>query len=643
MGELKQNARCYRFGVFQLDVAARELYKHGIRFKLQDQPIQVLTFLLERAGQVVSREDLRERLWGADTFVDFDHSLNISVNKLREALGDSASTPRFIETLPRKGYRFIAPVIAEEPVQAAPAAIEPSPPAASAPPPRAKSHLALIITGAAVLLIVGLMVWMRTWLRPASGTQGKMLMAVLPFENLTGDHQEDFFIAGLHEEMVTQLGRLHPARLAVIARTSVRQYAEQRKPVDQIARELHVNYVLDGSVREMRNRFRITAMLIQTSDQTQLWAETYDVDMGDILKLQESLARRVSDSLSVEFLPEAQRELRVTHTQNAAAYEAYLRGRYYWSFETRASVYQAIDEFQKSIQLDPNYASAYAGLADAYLVLGGYGFVPPDQAFPQGKRAAAKALELAPNLSEGYKSLGFIALYYDWDWPESERLIRKAIELDANNQLAHEFFCSPLHVQGKLDEAEAEARIAMELDPMSGWAHDDLAWVLMTRHRAEAAVVESQRAVELNPAFAAGHLSLAVAYGRLRQYDKALQQVRIAEQNGGDPTRVLEIEGSTLALSGDMAGAQTALQKLLSLKPPNRISPYSVALIYTAMGRKNEAIDWLEKGYRERDSWMPWVGVLVEWDSLRQEPRFVELMKKMKLDTVQETLKQSSR
>jgi TolB-like protein/DNA-binding winged helix-turn-helix (wHTH) protein/Flp pilus assembly protein TadD len=639
MGNLKQSGGCVRFGVFQLDLATGELYKHGIRLKLQDQPIQVLTFLLEQSGQIVTREELQRRLWGGDTYVDFDHSLNISINKLRDALGDSASTPRYIETLPRKGYRFIAPVTREEPVGRSSSAVAEQPPAAppaavaASPAVKAKGRWGLYLTAAATVVVIGLILWMRSWRRP-SEPQEKMLMAVLPFENLTGNSQETFFISGLNEEMITQLGRLHPSRLAVIARTSVAHYGVDRKPVDQIARDLHVSYVVDGSVRQMGGHFRITAMLIQTSDQTQMWAETYDVTMGDMLKLQESLAKRVSQSLAVEFLPAAQRELRVTHTDNAVAYEAYLRGRYFWSLETRPSVHQAIDEFKKSIQLDPNYASAYAGLADAYLVLGGYGFVPPDEAFPQGKKAAAKAIELAPELSDAYKSLAFIALYYDWDWEKSEQLVRKAIELDPNNQLAHEFYCSPLHVMGKLDEAEEQARIAMELDPMSGWAHDDLGWVLLSRRRPDAAAAEFQKVVELSPGYAAGHLSLAVAYGRLKQFDKALEQVHQAEQNGGDPTRVLEVLGSTQALSGDTAGAQATLQKLLGLKAPNRISPYSVALIYTALGKKSEAMDWLEKGYRERDSWMPWIGVLVEWDSLRGEPRFVELMKKMKLEGV---------
>jgi TolB-like protein/DNA-binding winged helix-turn-helix (wHTH) protein/Tfp pilus assembly protein PilF len=635
MNNLQQPVRSYRFGVFQLDVAAGEIFKHGIRLKLQDQPIQVLTFLLERAGQVVSREELRQRLWGDDTYVDFDHSLNISVNKLRDALGDSASTPRFIETLPRKGYRFIAPVTTDQPAPAPPPTPEAEPVSATPaqPPPKPTSHRAVIITAIAAVLVVGLVLWMRTWLTHPGGTQGKMLMAVLPFENLTGNHEEDFFIAGLNEEMITQLGRLHPSRLAVIARTSVAQYGEQTKPVDQVARDLHVSYVVEGSVRHVNGRFRITAMLIQASDQTQLWAETYDVAMGDILKLQEDIAHRVSNSLAVEFRPEAEQQLQVAHTQNSDAYEAYLRGRYLWSIETRSSMDQAIAEFQRSIQLDPNYAPAYAGLADAYLVLGGYGFVPADQAFPEGKKAATKALELAPNLSDGYTSLGFAAYYYDWNWPEAERLLRKAIELEPNNPLAHEYYCSFLHIMGRLDEAETENRIAVELNPRSGWIHDDKGWLLLTRRRPQEAEVEFQKAIALNPRFSAAHLSLAVAYDRMQQYDKALVEIKLAEDGGAEPTRVLEILGSTQALSGDMKGAQATLDRLISGKINGRVSQYSVALIATAMGRKSLALDWLERGYREKETWLPWVGVLVEWQSLRDEPRFKELLKKLKLES----------
>jgi TolB-like protein/DNA-binding winged helix-turn-helix (wHTH) protein len=635
--------------VFELDSASGELYKHGLRVKLQDQPFQVLVVLLERSGEMVTREELRQRVWGHDTYVDFDHSLNISINKLRDALGDSAATPRFIETLPRRGYRFLAPVTVEEPVAssapgpvsvaaAVPAPAVETPPAAPPVPatqvvrPTAKrSHWVIAGVTTAILLIVGAATWY--WTRQASipTATGRIMLAVLPFQDLTPDRKQDYFIAGLHDEMISQLGQLHPSRLGVIARTSALQYATERKPVDQIGRDLHVEYVLDGTVRHAGDHFRITAALIQVSDQTQLWTETYELKMEDMLTLEEDVASRVSQALSVEFLPEAQQELRQSATANAEAYQAYLQGRYLWHQETRDSLEQAITLFQKAISLDPNYAPAYVGLADTYDVLGGYGFVPPDDAFGKGKAAANKALELAPNLSDAHTSLGFASFYYDWDWSTAERQFKKALALNPNNQIAHEFYSSFLHVMGRLDEAEAENRIAKELDPMDGWLYDDKGWMLLSRRKPEAAIPEFQRAIELNPKFPAAHLSLAVAYTRVGRFQEAFDEVHKAEQLGGDPTRVLEILGSVQALSGDLAGAQGTVDRLRKGNIGGRVSPYSVALIYTAMGKKSDALDWLEKCYKDEDTWTVWIGVLVEWDSLRSEPRFRNLIHRLKL------------
>jgi len=633
----------FRFGVFELDPVGGELYKHGMRIKLQAQPFQVLTMLVERPGQVVTREELRNSLWSHDTYVDFDHSLNISINKLREALGDSRTAPRFIETLPRRGYRFLAPVTTSEPVEA-PVPLPRTPSVAATPPaqtkpidetveiklPAPKKRVWIGPAVVALLALVAVGLWRWREIRLGSGG-GRVMLAVLPFEDLTADQHQDYFVAGLHDELIAQLARLHPSRLGVIARTSMIQYAATRKPVDQIGRELGVNYVLDGTVRRVGDRFRITAELIQVSDQTHLWTETYEPSMSDMLALQEDVAQRVSRALTIEFLPQAEQQLRRNATVNAAAYEAYLRGRFLWYQETRASLEQALVEFQTAIQLDPPYAPAYVGLADTYSVLGGYGFVPPDEAFRKSKAAAAKALELAPNLSDAYGTLAFINFYYDWNWSESERLFRQALSLNPNNTVAHEFYSSFLHAMGRLDEAEAENRVAKELDPLNGWLYDDKGWMLLTRRRPDLAIVEFQKAIELNPKFPAAHLSLAVAYNRTGQFVKAFAEVQKAEQLGGDPTRVLEILGSTQALSGDLRGAQATVDKLQAGAISGRVSPYSVALIYTAMGRKADALDWLEKGYREKETWMPWIKVLVEWDSLRSEPRFTDLLTRLNL------------
>jgi TolB-like protein/tetratricopeptide (TPR) repeat protein len=482
-----------------------------------------------------------------------------------------------------------------------------------------------------MVLAIAAWFWWKQEAVAKQPNRGRVMLVVLPFEDLTGNQGNDFFVAGLHDELIAQLGRLYPSRLGVIARTSSVQYAGARKSIDQIGRELHVDYVLDGTIRGVNGKFRVTAELIQVSDQTHLWVESYVPGMGDILMMQEDVARRVSQVLSMELLPDTIEQMEQNTTGSAAAHEAYLRGRFLWSQETHPSLDGAVIEFQKAVTLDPKYALAYVGLADTYNVLGGYGFVPPEQAWPKGKAAAAKALELTPNSSEAYGALAFAAFYYDWNWRQTEDLFRKALSLNPNNQVAHEFYGSYLHAMGRLDEADQQIRIAQDLDPLSGWVRDDKGWILLSRHRPEEAAAEFRKAIELNPKFPAAHLSLAVAYLRLGQYDKAFQEVKEAEQLGGSPTRILEIRGSIQARSGDIAGAEATAEVLKSGKVPGRMSPYSVALIYTALGRKNEALDWLDKAFAEKDTWTVWTKVLVEWDSLRDEPRFKELQRKLHL------------
>ena len=637
-----------RFGVFELDLVSEELFRRGIRVKIQGQPLQVLAVLLERPGEIITREELRKRVWDDDTFVDFDHSLNISINKLRDTLGDSAATPRFIETLPRRGYRFLAPVSAEVPPGSSPTTPDPAGQLSAAseaslakPVLRVtpvneggsswlRPSIWIAIAGGAVLLV-----FFALWLWPQRDRFGtshrRPMLAVLPFDDLTGDPHNEYFVAGLHDELISQLGRLDASHLGVIARSSAVQYSNTRKSIDQIGRELHVDYILNGAVRQGAGHFRITAALIKVSDQDQLWVETYEPEMGEILSLQKDVAQKVSRALSMEFQPATEKKMREATTQNAGAYEAYLKGRFLWYQETHQSLQQSIAEYQRALALDPNYAAAYVGMADAYNVLGGYGFEPPEEAFPKGKAAAARALELAPGLSDAYGSLAFAGYYYDWDWGKSEELFRKALALNPNNQVAHEFYSSFLHLRGRLEEAESENRAAQQLDPVSGWLHDDLGWMLLSQHKPEAAIVEFQRATDLLPNFPAGHLSLAVGYMRARQFDKALAEVRKADALGGEPTRVLEIMGSVQALSGDTAGAQATVDKLRTGAVAGRVSPYSVALIYTAMGKKSEALDWLERAYQEKDPWIVWIGVLTEWQSLRTEPRFLALLQKLKL------------
>jgi tetratricopeptide (TPR) repeat protein len=292
---------------------------------------------------------------------------------------------------------------------------------------------------------------------------------------------------------------------------------------------------------------------------------------------------------------------------------------------------EALTSYQHAVEMDGKFAPAYVGMADAYNVLGGYGFVPPGDAFPQGKEAARKALQLAPNLSDAYASLGFAAFYYDWDWKEADSLFRKAIALNPNNQVAHTFYTAFLHATGRLDEAEAQNRIAIELDPMSAWVYDDKGWLLLSRQRPEEAVVQFRKGVAMDRSYPAAHLSLAVALSRVGKFQEALEEVRQADALHGDPTRSMEVLGSVQALSGDRAGAEATLEKLKSGNFAGRVSPYSVALIYNSLGRKDEALDWLEKGVHERDTWCVWIKALVEWQNLKDEPRFQKLLAELKL------------
>jgi TolB-like protein len=323
-----------RFGAFELDLRSGELRKKGVRIRLQEQPFEVLTVLLQRPGEVVTREELRSAIWPADTFVDFDNSLNTAINKLREALGDSADSPRFIETLPRRGYRFIAPVNGVKPVSAS-------------------KQLAT----------------------------GKIMLAVLPFDNLSGDREQEYFSDGLTEEMINQLGRLHPERLGVIARTSAMKYKHANKGIDQIGSELGVDYVLEGGVRRAGEHLRITAQLIQVTDQTHLWAESYERDLRDALALQSEVALAIASEINVKLTPQQRTRLANTRPLIPAAYEAYLKGRFYWNKRTADGVKKGIEHFEKAIEKDPSCPLAYVGLADSYGTLGFYAYAAPRDAY----------------------------------------------------------------------------------------------------------------------------------------------------------------------------------------------------------------------------------------------------------------------
>ena len=448
-----------RFGTFEVDPRAGELRKSGVKVRIQEKPFQILEALLEHPGEVVTREELHQRLWPPDTFVDFDGSLNAATNKLREALGDSADNPRFVETLPRRGYRFIAPV--EKPAQAAAGAavgseishgLTPSTKGGAAPfekiprmeqaaegvrtPGRAHRYatrrwLTLCAVGAAA--VVSYLLLPRFW-EPSTPPppSGRVMLGVLPFDNYTGDPEQQYFVGGLTEEVIAQLGRLNPERLGVIARTSTAAFSASARPIAQMGEELGIDYAVEGSVRRENDRVRITVQMIDVRDRTHTWVEDYEQVLGGVLELQTEIAGFIARSLALKLLDDDAPQAGAAKTTNVAAYEAYLKGRYFREQITERGFRKGIEYFERAIGEDPRYARAYSGLAGCYCLLGGHGMEVerPSDVLPRAKEVAQRALELDGSLAEAHGVLGMIALKFDWDLEEAQRRFRRATELN---------------------------------------------------------------------------------------------------------------------------------------------------------------------------------------------------------------------
>ena len=637
----------FRFGVFQADPRTGELYKHGIRLKLQEQPFQVLLMLLERPGDVFSREELRQRLWAANTFVDFDHSLNIAMNKLRETLADSPENPRFIETLPKRGYRFIAPVecvALRVPASGPPApvashaTVDSVPPAAPAASRRPGLQWVWVV--AALLIVFAAGMWV-TWqgrekppVAPAALAPAKRLMlAVLPFEDLTGNAQQEYFIAGLTDELIAQLGRMHASRLGVIARTSILQYAGTRKSIGEIGRELNVDYVLEGSVRRSGNRVRITAQLIQVSDQTHLWAETFDRQLSDVLGLQSEVAHDVASALALELLPAEREMMERMPTESMEAYEDYLRGRHFWNRRTEADFEKALVHFRRAIARDAKFARAYVALADTYNLMGGYAFRPAQDVFPKAQDAARKAMELDASLSGSYAALGFAEFNYEWNFVEAEKHFREAITRNPNNAAAHQWYAELLHAWGRLPAAREEIRKAAELDPLSMAVQDDAGWILISEGLYDEALRQFQSEAELNEQWPYAYYSLASAYIYSKQFDRAFVALDRTRAVGGETARYLQVLAMAQAFSGKHDEARATLARLLA-RPANQRGPrYGIAAAYSGLGMKDEAMALLEEAFAARESWLVWLRVYPEWTPLRADPRFQDLLRRMNLAT----------
>ncbi len=636
-----------RFGTYEVSLQSGEVRKAGLRVRVQQQPMKLLEILLERPGEVVTREELCSRVWPNENFGDFDLALNIAIGKLRSALGDSAENPRFIETLPKRGYRFIADVsvVDGEPSPKRPgsasgdlAQTEPADKRGAATlvvAPRRQLRLAprIMVAVALVLSLPILAFWLfHSRERAPTGIRS---LAVLPLENLSGDAAQNYFADGMTDELITDLAQI--SALRVISRTSVMVYKGARKPLPQIARELNVDAVVEGTVLRSGDQVRITAQLIEASSDKHLWSQSYEGELRDTLDLQKRVAGAIANQIRINLTPQEQAALNTVRVVNPEAYESYLKGRYFWNKRTADGLKVALAYFNQSIEEDPKYAPAYSGLADTYALLGDwqYGVMTPKEAFPKAKGAAVKALELDSTLGEAHNSLAFVLDGFDWDLDSGGKEFQRAIELNPGYATAHHWYAWHLGLLGRYDQAIAEMRKAENLDPLSLIINADLAELLGLAHSYDESIRQSLKTIEMDPNFALAHNHLAQVYLQKHMYDEAVAELQIAVKLSGDsPTCVANLARAYVA-SGKRSEAVKLLGDLKKRSNPGYSNAAEIAMIYVSLGDVDQAMTWLEKGYEERFN--PGVLLRPGFDPLRSDPRFQNLLHRVGLPGVRQS------
>ncbi len=587
--------------------------------------------LRRRPGEVVTREELQKRLWPADTFVDFDRGLNRGINKLREALGDNSESPRFIETLPRRGYRFIAPVeTAGSHLSLTP--VEGSLPPSSSQKTSSQKRWQLAAAGALgaiALLSLGLNAAGIRDRFLARGAQPRIeSLAVLPLQNLSSDPAQDYFADGMTDGLITEIARI--GSLRVISRTSIMQYKGTHKLLPMIAKELGVDAVVEGTITHSGHKVRITAQLIRASDDRHLWSEKYERDLGDALKLQGEVAEAIAGQIEIKLtLQEHTTLLRARHV-NPRAYEAYVEGSYFGSKVSEDSLNKSVALLTQAIELDPNYAQGYAGLSHSYYVIGMLGLRPAGEAYAKAKAAAEKALELDPTVAEAHNTLAEVNRGYDWDWAAAEAEYRRALELNPSYSLAHSGYAGVLSNMGRHEEAIAQVRRARELDPISVSSNTALGRILFRARRYDDSITACQKAVELDPNDASPLWWMALSHEQKREFPKAIVELEKAVILSGEGTLSRGLLANAYALAGETNKALSILGELKKFSRKRYVSPLDMAIVYTGLGDRNSAFQWLEKAYQEHTMRIQELPEPI-FDSLRSDPRFRDLMRRLNL------------
>ena len=628
--------------------------------------MQILLFLAQQPGQLVSREQIVAKIWGKDAYLDTDNSINGAMRKIRQAIGDDSAEPRYIQTVTGLGYRFVAPFAAPdvpvaahaaeppriaEPVAAgdrrrtprrssdaaAEATAELTATAVPPAPPRAMGGRWL--AAAALLLLCGAAAWTyRTYsTRPATAPRETML-AVLPLTNLTGDTSQEYFSDGLTEELIAQLGHMDPRHLSVIARTSVMGYKNAREPLDKVAHALGAQYILEGSVRRDANNVRITAQLVRAADQTQVWSRQYDRELTSVLALEGEIAAEIADeirsTLGTHVAPpegSAVPPLQVAQTmQEYDAHDLYLRGRYFWNKRSPAGFAQALNYFQASIAKDPDYAPAYAGLADTYAMISNWDYAAPAETMAKARAAAVRATELDPQLAEAHNALAVIAEDFDYDWHTAEKEFRRAIQLNPNYATAHQWYGMCLAYQGRFTEALAESDRARALDPLAPIVNADRSVILYFDRQYPRAIDSFLAAIEIEPRLGRAHV-IVMAYAEAGRFAEALEHIRTWRASDPGPW-TWAAEAYVYGRAGERTKAESAIQQMRDESRGTRFDLHAIqAFAYAGLKDKDRVVAALESGYSERSSMLNEIKVAPQYDFLRDDPRFRDLLHRVGL------------
>lgn len=619
-----------RFGPFSLDLQSGDLNKNGRPIRLQEKPRSLLLALAERRGELVTRKELHEHLWPNDTFVDFEDGLNAAMSKLREALDDDSQSPRFIETVRGRGYRFVARVeLVSEAQETWPAAAASGPatepssakPEQPAPVPHRPSFKAIVIAGLACIVLTGAVFLAMRW---RDTHMPVISIAVMPFVNSTGDVSRDYICNGITEELIARLGALAPGRLRVIAPASARTYANTSKSLQQIGRELNVQYLVEGSLEQQGAAVRVSAQLIRIDDQSRVWADVFKGDLSDQFEFESSAADSVGHALSLHVPTLQQSRYRPGKFE---AHDAYLKGLYFLSQRSKNGFEQAIMSFSSAVAIDPRYAEAYAQLADTYNLMGQYSWMDPGTARSQAWAAAEQAISLDPSLAEAHAALGFSAWYYQWNQSAAETEFRKAIALEPNNVNAHHWYEQLLMTAGRFNEAEQQIQAALDVDPRSPILRANLAWLYEYEGRFPQAVQQMQEVLAESPNFLPAHYKLWYIYAAMGDQSHAAEQFEWVLRGINDPT----MQQKTLDIYHSI-GYPAALRACGSIND----SAYSVgskvdgARCLAALGDKAAALKVLQSALHDHEGWMLYVEQDPAFKALRPDPAFQQLIAEVK-------------